>query len=389
MSNRGYSSNNRRKPKKRITGRFYAFLTVLVVLVVMFGVFLLGNRGGGSRVVTQDQTQSPVQTAPAADDWTAEDTETPEPGTTGGTSSIQDLIQNDPDLAPLEGNEKVQVSDLSVTEGLPSEWHNILLLGSDTRNIKKVSRTDTIIIASINTSDGRIKLISIMRDTVVPIPGHGNQKINSASYYGGPELTMKVVNECFKMNISEYVLVNFGSFKEVVDILGGVDMDVTQKEMEQVNGSIKEQARILGLSKEKYLAGEYDLKSYGPDTHLDGLQALAYARIRHIDSDWQRTERQRMVIDAAIKKLRGSVSVKQVVSLFTSSWQYVQTNIDMMSAIGLATTVLKSGIGEVSTGLMPITNTYKSENRKGAGQALYDTDFEANATRLYKFIYQE
>ena len=386
MSNRGYSSNSRRKAKKRITGRFYAFLTVIVVLVVMLVVVFTRPRGSVAANNPVLPTPAPAETT---SDWTEADEATQEPGEVNGTMSINDLIQSDPDLAPLEGDDKVKVDNLSITDGLPGEWTNILLLGSDTRNIKKVSRTDTIIIASINTSDGRIKLISIMRDTVVPIPGHGNQKINSASYYGGPELTMKVVNECFKMNISEYVLVNFGSFKEVVDILGGVDMDVTQKEMEQVNGSIKEQARILGLSKEKYLAGEYDLKSYGPDTHLDGLQALAYARIRHIDSDWQRTERQRMVIDAAIKKLRGSVSVKQVVSLFTSSWQYVQTNIDMMSAIGLATTVLKSGIGEVSTGLMPITNTYKSENRKGAGQALYDTDFEANATRLYKFIYQE
>ncbi len=174
-----------------------------------------------------------------------------------------------------------------------------------------------------------------------------------------------------------------------MDILGGIDMNVTEKEMEQINGSVREQARILGLSKEKYLAGEYNLKTFGPETHLDGLQALAYARIRHIDSDWQRTERQRMVIDAAIKKLRGSVSVKQVVSLFTSSWQYMQTNIDMMGAVALATTVLNSGIGEVTTGLMPITNTYKSESRKSNGQAIYDTDFEANAARLYKFIYEE
>jgi len=388
VSNRGYSSNNRRKPKKRITGRFYAFLTVVVVLVIMFSVFLIHNRGG-SRVTTQNQTQSPAQTA--ADDWGDEAGATPAPDATAtaGASSLQDLIQNDPDLAPLEGDEKVQVSDLSVKEGLPSEWRNILLLGSDTRNIKKVSRTDTIIIASINTKDGRIKLVSVMRDTIVPIPGHGEQKINSASYFGGPELTMKVVNECFDLNITEYVLVNFGSFKEVVDILGGIDMNVTEKEMEQINGSVREQARILGLSKEKYLAGEYNLKTFGPDTHLDGLQALAYARIRHIDSDWQRTERQRMVIDAAIKKLRGSVSVKQVVSLFTSSWQYMQTNIDMMGAVALATTVLNSGIGEVTTGLMPITNTYKSESRKSNGQAIYDTDFEANAARLYKFIYEE
>jgi LCP family protein required for cell wall assembly len=279
------------------------------------------------------------------------------------------------------------VDNLSVTDGLSPDWHNILLLGSDTRNIKKVSRTDTIIIASINVNDGRIKLTSIMRDTVVPIPGHGDKKINSASYYGGPELTMKMVNELFKMNITEYVLVNFGSFKEVVDILGGIELDVTKEEMEQVNHSLKEQARLLKLSKETYLAGGYDLTTYGPDTHMDGLQALGYARIRHIDTDFQRTERQRMVINAAVTKMRGSVSVKQLVQLASSMWQYIDTNVNMMSAIGLATTVLKSGVGKMSTGLMPYTGTFTSESRSGNGSALYDTDFAANAEKLHQFIY--
>lgn len=397
MSNRGYSSNSRRRPKKRVTGRFYGFLTVIAVVVVLLVVLLTNHRSGPAVVVTSPNQTSASATQPAdtsaagsSDQWTQADAETPAPDAAGGNMTIDQMIQNNPDLAPLEGDQKVQVNDLSIAPNLPPEWHNILLLGSDTRNIKKVSRTDTMIIASINTNDGRIKLTSIMRDTIVPIPGHGNQKLNSASYYGGPELTMKVVNECFKTNISEYVLVNFGGFKEIVDILGGIKLDVTKEEMDQINGSVKEQARILNLSKEKWLAGDYNLKQYGADIQMDGLQALAYARIRHIDSDWQRTERQRKVIDAAIQKFRGSVSIKQLMQLFTSAWDYVDTNISMPSAIALAQTVLKSGIGKVSTGLMPITNTYKSENRPAeSGAALYDTDFDANAARLYKFIYEE
>ena len=386
MSNRGYSSNNRRRPKKRITGRFYAFLTAIVVLVVMLTVVLTRSRG----IVAADNPVLPTP-APATttDEWTEADAPTPEPGANGESMSIDELIQSDPDLAPLEGDDKVQVNDLSITEGLPGEWTNILLLGSDTRNIKKVSRTDTMMIASINTNDGRIKLISIMRDTIVPIPGHGDKKLNSASYYGGPELTMKVVNECFKMNISKYVLVNFGGFKEVIDTLGGIELDVTEAEMEQINLNLKEQGRLLGLSKEKFLAGEYNLKTFGANVPLDGLQALAYARIRHIDSDFQRTERQRKVIDAAIQKLRGSVSVTQLMQLATSVWDYVQTNVDTISAVGLAKTALSSGIGKVTTGLMPINGTYKNESRGSNGSALYDTDFAANAARLYKFIYEE
>ncbi len=380
--------SSRRRAKKRVSGRFFGFLAVLVVLIVAIVVFV--STRPRDAAVSGGQTAQADQTAQqtGGDDWSAENAEAEaEASKSGGSKTIEEILEENPDLAPLEGDEKVKVDDLSVTEGLSPDWHNILLLGSDTRNIKKVSRTDTIIIASINVKDGRIKLSSIMRDTIVPIPGHGDRKINSASYYGGPELTMKVVNQCFKMNITEYVLVNFSSFKEIIDILGGIDLDISKKEMDQVNNSLKEQARLLDLSKEKYLAGEYDLKTFGPDTHLDGLQSLGYARIRHIDSDYERTRRQRRVIDATIKKMRGSVSVKQLVQLATSMWQYIDTNVDMMSAIGLATTVLKSGVGEMKSGLMPITGSYKSETRSSNGAALYDIDFEKNAAKLNEFIY--
>lgn len=402
MSNRGYSSyNNRRRPKKRITGRFYAFLTILTVLVVMLGVLISsrgsrdvtggvngGMNGGAANGAANGAAQ--LTPAPAPSAW-PDGAETPAPATPGENTAmtIEEMLENNPDLAPLEGDQKVKVDNLAINESLPDEWHNILLLGSDTRNVKKVSRTDTIMIASINVKDGRIKLISIMRDTIVPIPGHGEKKITSASYYGGPELVMRVVNECFKLNISEYVLVNFASFKEVIDILGGIELDVTQSEMEQVNKNIQEQAQVLKMSREKFLAGEYNLKTFGPETHMDGLQALAYSRIRKIDNDYQRTERQRMVIDAAIQKFRGSVSVTQLIKLATSMWQHIDTNVDMMGAIGLATTVLRSGIGDVQNGLMPISKTYVSERRSANGSALYDVDFEANAARLYKYIYEE
>ena len=391
MSRQNYPSN--RRVKKRVSGRFFGFLTVMLILIVAIIVFF-ATRPPRDAAVADGQTvetQQTDQTAQdAGDDWSDEDAGAQAdatPDVSAGPMTIEEILEKNPDLAPLEGDEKVKVSDLSVTEGLSPDWHNILLLGSDTRNIKKVSRTDTIIIASINVKDGRIKLSSIMRDTVVPIPDHGDCKLNSASYYGGPQLTMKVVNQCFKMNITEYVLVNFASFREIIDILGGIDLDITEKEMNEVNNSLKEQARLLKLSKETYLAGGYNLKTFGPETHLDGLQALGYARIRHIDTDYERTRRQRRVIDATIQKMRGSVSVKQVVQLATSMWQYVDTNVNMMSAVGLATTVLQSGIGEMDSGLMPITDSYKSETRSSNGTALYDIDFEKNAAKLNEFIY--
>jgi LCP family protein required for cell wall assembly len=380
VSNRGYNSYNRRRPQKRITGRFYAFLTIMVALVVMLGVFFATRNQPGP--LDHSAGVAPIVTA------TAENVQA-EPTPTQIATDFDALLEENPDLVVIPEDQKVTVSDLSVNEALPSDWHNILLLGSDARNFDKVNRTDTIIIASINVNDGRIKLISVMRDMIVSIPGRSNNKINAASAYGGPKLTMKVINECFNLNITEYVLVNFSSFREVVDILGGVSLNITQTEQEQINKSLREQGRLLNLDKAKWESGEYDLKTFGPGTHLDGLQALAYARIRKIDSDYQRTERQRLVINASIEKLRGSTSVKQLMQLATSIWKYIDTNIDMMGGISLAATVLRNGIGDVSTGLVPMTNSYISEYRKENGTALYDTDFQANADRIYRFIYEE
>lgn len=406
--NNGYNyyRGNRRRPRKRITGRFYAFLCVVLVLVVMLVVFI-STRSRQSQqayippqvstsqnTVTPSLTETPVVNAPqtqAAVDPSMQGTD--ESGTSADNSGSIDAINallDEEDPPPLEGDAKVKTeSDYGVYEGLSDEWRNILLLGTDARDIRKVSRSDTIMIASINVNDGRVKLVSIMRDTIVPIPGYGENKINAACRYGGPELTMQVVNQCFKMNITEYVLVNFNSFQSIVDILGGVRIDVTQEEMEMINKSLGEQAKINNMTTDEWKAirDSEQLKTFGSNTQLTGSQALAYSRIRKIDSDYARTERQRTVMEAIMKKVKESVTVPQLVQLASAIWSNVNTNINMMSAVGLATTVLKSGIGDLQQGRIPIKDSYASETRSSHGSAFYDVDYEANAAKLHSFIY--
>lgn len=140
--------------------------------------------------------------------------------------------------------EMVQVDDLSVTAGLDSSWRNILLLGQDSRTTGKSERTDTMVIASINANTGEIKLTSLMRDMYVEIPERGTQKINTANYYGGPELAMKTVNENFKLNISEYVIVNFVNFPYIIEKLGGVYEDITEEEMEGINELVQDSIKL-------------------------------------------------------------------------------------------------------------------------------------------------
>lgn len=405
MNNRGY-----RRRKRRITGRFYAFLTVVVVLAVMVGVLIANRSGGAPNVpapVAQAQPTAQPVTAPAEtvqpsnpatiDDSALLGSDAADQGTdeTDGSSSqtsVGDLLEIDVDAGVATGDEAIVTNDLSVTPGLSPDWRNILLLGSDSRKISKVSRTDTIMIASINTKTGHVKLTSIMRDLVVPITNNKgvtkDMKINSAVYYGGPQYVMKLVNQLFGMNITEYVLVNFSSFQKIVDILGGVRMDVTQEEMDEINSSLGEQAKSAGYTQEEYLAKKdsMTLKSYGSNLLLSGIQALGYARIRHVGGgDYQRTDRQRSLLDAILKGVKSADAV-QLFKMATSVWGEIQTNIDMMSGISIATSVIKNGAKMDSNGRIPGKNTFKSETRKNTS-ALWDCDFEANKQLLYTYIY--
>lgn len=159
--------------------------------------------------------------------------------------------------------EKLQLADLKERADLPAEWRNILLLGSDSRDMEKISLFDTIIIASINVTTGELKLTSILRDTVVPITGRGLLRINTAAYYGGPSLMMQVINENFGMNITEYVLVNFAGMAKAIDALGGISLDINQKEMTEINRHMGEIA-MYTMDKADYLKERDGMKLKAP-----------------------------------------------------------------------------------------------------------------------------
>ena len=281
----------------------------------------------------------------------------------------------------------VQVDDLSVTAGLDSSWRNILLLGQDSRTTGKSERTDTMVIASINANTGEIKLTSLMRDMYVEIPERGTQKINTANYYGGPELAMKTVNENFKLNISEYVIVNFVNFPYIIEKLGGVYVDITEEEMEGINELVQDSIKLgKKLKLDESALDNSLLDTYGPGTKLTGRQALSYSRLRSIDSDFQRTQRQRRVLEAILDRVKDITNPVELLSLGTELLQYVDTNINLPSMVGLATTVFTHGISEMTELRLPVDGTYVGESRDGTW-GIYDMDLAANVTALHQFIY--
>lgn len=211
---------------------------------------------------------------------------------------------------------------------------NIALFGIDSTD-GETGRSDSIMIATVDPVHNKVKLTSIMRDSYVYIDGYGQDKINHAYAYGGPELSIKTINENFGLNIEDFVSVNFSSLPKIIDILGGVDIEITDEELQYINDYINDINSKDGTSSPSI--------TYSGVQHLDGTQALAYSRIRYTSGgDYKRTERQRTVLEALFTKLT-SVSVGSYNSLLNEVLPYVQTNLSATDILSLGTKVL--GIG--------------------------------------------
>ena len=211
---------------------------------------------------------------------------------------------------------------------------NIALFGLDSTD-GETGRSDSIMIATIDPVHNKLKLTSIMRDSYVYIDGHGQDKINHAYAFGGPELSIKTINTNFGLNIEDFVSVNFSSLPIIINILGGVDIEITDEELEYINGYIADINSKDGTSSPQI--------TYSGLQHLDGTQALAYSRIRYTaGGDYKRTERQRTVLEALFTKLT-SASVGSYNSLLNEVLPYVQTNLNAGDILSLGTKVI--GIG--------------------------------------------
>ena len=368
----------RRGRKKRNPALLIA-LALLLVAAVVAVIIILPKKGSAP-----DQTAG---TAAAA-------------GTTASTGDnsftgaafeqmLKESEQNDVNLA--DGN-SISVEDLSITPGLSEDWLNVLLLGADARNKNEAARTDTMIICSINKKTGSVKLASIMRDIAVTMGKYKNTRINKAYFYGGPQLAMKTVNEYFGMNIQNYVYVDFKGFAKIAEILGGIDIDITQNEMDMINKNVKEQYLI----EVHYDGRDYDeakaeyentlLAVYGANTHLNGMQTLGYARIRKLDSDYARAERQRRVLNKLMEGMRNA-NVSKLFTLATQCTPYFQTNLQVTEIIDLAKIVLnREDFTSAAELRLPVPGTYK-EGTVNEKSMLYDMDVQANTDELHRFIY--
>ena len=199
-----------------------------------------------------------------------------------------------------------ELSVSSQAEENLQDYRNIAIFGIDSREdtYDKGNRSDCIIIARINNKTKEVKLVSVYRDTYVNIEGHGLDKITHAYSYGGAQLAIKTLNENLDLNIKEFITVNFDAVKDIVDQVGGINMNITSEEV----------SHITGISK----AGTYN---------LTGEQALQYARIRYATGgDYKRTERMRNVLEAVANKVK-TMNISQLNNLVNELLPKVYTNI--------------------------------------------------------------
>ncbi|MDM0492057.1 LCP family protein [Clostridium perfringens] len=262
--------------------------------------------------------------------------------------------------------QKIEINkdNLSINENKNKEEKyikNIALFGIDAPK-GKAGRSDAIMILTLDEEHKVMKLTSIMRDSYVDIPGHGDDKITHAYAFGGPELAMKTLNENFKVNVEDFMAVNFTSLPEIIDKLGGVKINIIPEEIHHIPGITSPGEQVL-----------------------NGAEALAYSRIRYATGgDYKRTERQRVVLEAVFEKLK-STPTKEYPSLIDDFLPYVETNMSSMDMIKLATDVAPLVKGNLETARFPLDGYCDGKMINGVWYLVYDR--QATLNQIQEYIY--
>lgn len=244
----------------------------------------------------------------------------------------------------IDSDEAARIAEKATLAALNSDIFkqdgvlNILLIGTDNRVKGENSRSDAMILLSINKNNQKIVMNSLMRDMYVSIPNYGNTKLNHSNAYGGPTLLMETVRNNFAVDVNNYISVDFYSLANIIDILGGIPIDVEEGEIEYLNQYVYE------TNKYNNLPSDANLVNKSGKQILNGSQAVAYARIRYYgNADFQRTERQRTVLTEMIEKIKGA-SIKQLNSILDDILPNVETNMkkmDIVSLVGIVPTIIK------------------------------------------------
>lgn len=256
---------------------------------------------------------------------------------------------------------------------------NIALFGLDTREGDTKSHADCIMIVTVDNVHGKIKLISLMRDSLVAIDGHGEDKINAAYFLGGPALAIRTINENFGTDIQNYVAVNFEQMAEMIDILDGVEIDVQDYELEELNRVIAD----YGVEQNKTFHG---VEKSGFQ-NLNGVQALCYGRIRkgNTGDDWGRVERQSIVLQEMFRKVQ-QLSANKLLNLMQKLLPHVTTSLTPTEIAPLIVGALRNGVPKLEHTRMPLDGEWEYS---GASNEYIRFNINLIGDHIQKYIYDD
>lgn len=321
---------------------------IIIVSLSLFFIFLVGSGAYVYTLIDQISQASPSN---------------------GGSKTFD---PSDPDGNPLTPNNPNQEY---IVDGI----ENILVLGLDRRSDGEVTRSDTIMVATIDNKNDSLKLTSLMRDIYVSIPGHRDNKLNTAYAFGGVELAMKTVNENFDLNIKRYVVLDFDAFEGIIDAVGGISLELTRAETRAINRNLDKRAKTDGSNPSQYYIDDAGIHT------LNGRQALAFARIRDIgNDDFDRVERQQIVLSKLFDKAK-TLNPLRFPSLLSAILPYVETNFTTFEILSLATTVLGFEDKQVHRFRLPVNGAFSPQTVRGGASALV-LDFDKNNQLLHEFL---
>lgn len=274
---------------------------------------------------------------------------------------------------------------------------NILLFGQDSpASEDDHGRSDTTILLSIDNVNKKLKLTSFQRDTYVSIPGHGDHKINSAFTFGGERLSIDTIETNFGIKVDKYATVDFSSFRQVIEALGGVDIELNLEEIKYINAQIDVNDQ---LDVTEFLT--YDETKEKQMMHLDGYQALWYARDRGEESlggnpdysfsgdDWDRTSRQRNLIETIVKNLRENASLAEMVSIANKVGPLITTNLKKGDITFLVSNMMTYIDYEMEEMSLPTLNTWKYATTPDNQSVISIYDWDTVRKDVAKFIYED
>lgn len=299
------------------------------------------------------------------------------------TGNIQKITVNEDNIT-TELNENV------VNNEALKGYRNIALFGVDSRDgdLGKGTRSDTIIIASINEDTGDIKLCSVYRDTYMNLSNDSYNKCNSAYAKGGPEQAIIMLNMNLDLNITDYVTVGFEGLTQTIDALGGVYIDVTEAEIPHLNNY---QISMVGTTTDgkTFTATEgkdYTAVSTPGYQKLNGLQATAYCRIRYIGDDFERARRQRDVLSAVMEQAK-KASASDLNKILNKVLPNVATSLDVDEMVGMLSNVAKYNI--VGKDGFPFESNRATGKVGGKGSCVIPNNLAENVALLHEFLFNE